>query len=313
MKIFQQLWKRGINWDEPLPPDIRRQWMNWRECLCELSNLRIPRCYTPIHCQIVDQHLVGFSDALTLRSTDTTGEVHISLVMAKTRVAPIKKVLLPRLELCGALLLAQIMSHLQEVLSIPTLNSYAFTDSSIVLYWIYGTSQRFKTFEANRISKIQDLIPPERWKHVVGLQNPADVGSGGLLANELKEHQLWWSGSDWMKENPSNRPSKFTAPPSFEALQSLDVTNNSLQLKEKEQITMQTTTDTAPTVEPVIDINRYSSYSQLVRIMAMAIQSQDVFHQASPSSNVSNHHQNIKKEETVTILRPVAVVERLFG
>ncbi len=274
--IFQQLWKRGIDWDEPLPPDIQRHWMNWRECLSELSNLRIPRCYTPIHCQIVEQHLVGFSDAsemaysgvVYLRSIDTAGEVHISLVMAKTRVAPIKKVSLPRLELCGALLLAQIMSHLQEVLSIPTLNSYAFTDSSIVLYWIYGTSQRFKTFEANRISKIQDLMPPERWKHVDGLQNPADVGSRGILANELKQHKLWWSGPDWMKENPSNWPSKFTAPPSLEALQSLGVTNDSLQLKERKEITMQTTTDTAVTTEPVIDINRYSSYSQLVRIVA---------------------------------------------
>ena len=218
--IFQQLWKRGIDWDEPLPPDIQRHWMNWRECLSELSNLRIPRCYTPIHCQIVDQHFVGFSVAsemaysgvVYLRSTDTAGEVYISLVMAKTRVAPIKKVSLSRLELCGALLLPQIMSHLQEVLSIPTLNSYPFTDSSIVLYWIYGTSQRFKTFEANRISKIQDSMPPERWKHVDGLQNPADVRSRGILANELKQHKLWWSGPDWMKENPSNWPSKFTTP-----------------------------------------------------------------------------------------------------
>jgi hypothetical protein len=145
---FQQLWKQSIDWDEPLPLDMQRHFMNWRESLFELSNLRIPRCYTPIHFQIVDQQLIGFSDAseraycgtVYLRSTNTTGEVHISLVMAKTRVAPIKKVSLPRLELFGALLLAQMMRHLQEIPSIPLLNLHAFTDSSIVLYWIYGTS-----------------------------------------------------------------------------------------------------------------------------------------------------------------------------
>lgn len=135
--IFQQLWKQSIDWDEPLPPDVQRHFMNWRESLVKLSNLRIPRCYTPIHCQIVDQQLIGFSDAsekaycgvMYLRSTDTTGQVHVSLVMAKTRVAPIKKVSLP-----------QMMRHFQEILSIPLLNLHAFTDSFIVLYWIYGTS-----------------------------------------------------------------------------------------------------------------------------------------------------------------------------
>ena len=86
--------------------------MNWRESLVKLSNLRIPRCYAPIHCQIVDQQFIGFSVAnekaycgiVYLRSTDTIVEVHVSFVMAKTRVAPIKKSCLPRLELCGALL-----------------------------------------------------------------------------------------------------------------------------------------------------------------------------------------------------------------
>jgi hypothetical protein len=112
--------------------------MNWRESLFELSNLRIPRCYTPIHFQIVDQQLICFSDAsekaycgtVYLRSTNTTGEgreVHISLVMAKTRVAPIKKVSLPRLELCGALLLAQMMRYM------PSQTAQSFFTGSMAL------------------------------------------------------------------------------------------------------------------------------------------------------------------------------------
>ena len=183
--IFQRLWERGIDWDSPLPADIERDWKEWRNQLPELSSLRIPRCYAPINYQIVDRQLIGFSDAseraysamVYLRSVDTAGGVHISLVEAKTKVAPIKKVSLPRLELCGAHLLARLVKHLKTILEIPTKDIYAFTDSTIVLYWIYGPSQRLKTFEANRVSEIQESLPPERWKHVKGNENPADAGS----------------------------------------------------------------------------------------------------------------------------------------
>ena len=132
----------------------------------EISNIRIPRCYTPVSSTIVVRQLIGFSDVsekaycgvVYLRSLDTAGGAYTSLVMAKTSVAP--KVTLPRLELCRAHLLSQLMKHLQEILAIPTCNLYAFTDSTIVLYWIYGRSQRFKTFEANRIGEIQENVPP---------------------------------------------------------------------------------------------------------------------------------------------------------
>ena len=114
------------------------------------------------------------------------GGVYTSLVIAKTLVAPIK-VTLPRLELCGAHLhvLSQIMKHLQEILVIPTCSICAFTDSTIVLYWIYGRSQRFKTLEANRIREIQENAPPGKWAHITSKENPADVGSRGITPKSL--------------------------------------------------------------------------------------------------------------------------------
>ena len=273
--IFQRLWERGTMWDEPLPPDIQKEWLNWRTQLSEISNIRIPRCYAPTVSKIVNRQLIGFSDAseraycgvVYLRSVDTAGGVYTSLVMAKTRVAPIKKVTLPRLELCGAHLLSQLMKHLQGILDIPTCNLYAFTDSTIVLYWIYGSSQRFKTFEANRIGEIQEHVPPEKWAHVISEENPADVGSRGILPEELIDHNLWWNGPGWLKEDPSNWHSKIAAPPSLETLYSSGIEETSLQFKERKEVSLQATK--APgQAKGAIDIQRYSSYTHLVRVTA---------------------------------------------
>ncbi len=261
--IFQRLWERGIGWDSPLPPDIERDWKKWRNQLPELSSLRIPRCYAPVDCEIVSRQLIGFSDAsekaysavVYLRSVDTAGGVHVALVEAKTKVAPIKKASLPRLELCGAHLLARLIKHVKAVLEISTKDIYAFTDSTIVLYWIYGTSQRLKTFEANRVSEIQEILPPERWKHVKGNENPADAGSRGVLPKDIINHHLWWSGPLWLKSDPSTWESKLVIPLSLEAVLTSGIREEDLKLRDKKEVSMAVNTTNTPS-EMVIDINR---------------------------------------------------------
>ena len=66
----------------------------------------------------------AYAGVVYLRMVDTEGNVHLSL-MSKTRVAPIKRQTIPRLELCGAHLLAQLLHHTQEVFHISPCNIYA--------------------------------------------------------------------------------------------------------------------------------------------------------------------------------------------
>jgi hypothetical protein len=71
------------------------------------------------------------------------------------------------------------------------INSYtAWCDSTIVLSWIGMPSYRLKVYAANRVSEIQENIPPPFWRHVPSSENPADVGSRGLSPLDLINHSL---------------------------------------------------------------------------------------------------------------------------
>lgn len=169
--LLQRFWEQKVDWDEQVPLPIYDGWLQWRSELHLLSNIHIPRCYFDKKSQIATVQLHGFSDAsenayaavVYLRMIDTFGKVQISLVTARTKVAPIKKLTIPQLELCGAYLLTQLLSHVKDVLEIPLSNVYAWTDSTIVLSWLVGNPRRFKTYIGNRVSYIMELIYPERW------------------------------------------------------------------------------------------------------------------------------------------------------
>ena len=224
MKIlFQQLWEMKVDWDDEVPESVRESWLKWRSELDLLSTKNVPRCYHDKTTSVTSMELHGFSDAselaysavVYLRMECADGSIQIGLVLSKTKVAPIKRLTIPRLELCGAQLLARLLHHVRIVLNIPLDKSYAWTDSTIVLHWLVGSPRRFKTYVGNRVSNIVELLGPERWHHVSGLDNPADCASRGLFPSELIDHSLWWNGPEWLKLPSSSWPDQMQVPGSF--------------------------------------------------------------------------------------------------
>ena len=163
--LLQRLWEERLGWDEIAPPAISKIWEKWIGEIQEFLGYSIPRSYFPKEADVETVQLHGFSDALDaayagaiyFRGVDRAGRMYTSLVMAKTKVAPIKRMTIPRLELCGALVMARLLKHISVTLGIPSGNVFAWTDSRVVLCWLSGDPRRFNVFLGNRVSEILDL------------------------------------------------------------------------------------------------------------------------------------------------------------
>lgn len=151
--------------------------------------------------------LHGFCDAsehayaavIYLRTIDEENNITVSLLTAKTKVAPVKKEKLSilRLELCGATLLANLTQQVVQAMEISFEEIFLWSDSKVVIAWIKGNPNRWETFVANRAIEINGKFKSNVWRYVQSKQNPADCASSGIFPAELRQFDLWWYGPQW--------------------------------------------------------------------------------------------------------------------
>lgn len=210
--IIQRLWQYKLSWDESIPLDLNTRWLQFRDQLPELNSLMIPRHVLQRNYKTVELH--GFSDSsenaygacIYIRSIDETGNITSNLLCAKSRVAPLKSTTLPRLELCAAVLLAHLARKVRDSLTIKFEKYLYWSDSTIALCWIKGSSSKWKTFVGNRVADIQSLTSTDDWHHINTKENPADLLSRGTTTHELCNSKLWWHGPAWLSLDSSNWP-----------------------------------------------------------------------------------------------------------
>lgn len=203
--LIQQLWAQNINWDQPLSQHFCGIWKSLREGLIDVTkNLRVPRWLCSYTDSRVEIH--GFSDSSTKAyaiaiylKTVVNNETHINLLCAKTKVAPLKTISLPRLELMAALMLAKMMNHLKTVLPFSNTKYFYWSDSQITLAWINEEPHKRSVFVANRIAEIHSLSSPDSWFYVETKSNPSDLGTRGILPGSLLSMSLWWGGPTFLK------------------------------------------------------------------------------------------------------------------
>lgn len=211
--FMQQLWIGTFDWDDELPLNLQQDWQAIKTTLQLCSKINVPRWagFTKKHNNV---SLVGFCDAsekayaavIYLRTEQLNGHVDVYLLTAKTKVSPMKTMTIPRLELCAALLLANLMEKLVKTLNIPNLDIFAWTDSAITLAWINTPAYQLKTFVSHRVAEIQSKIPAESWKYITSVENPADCATRVHFSNEIISLTKWWNGPLFLLEKPESWP-----------------------------------------------------------------------------------------------------------
>lgn len=166
----------------------------------------MPR-WTHMSKDVTDVTLHGFCDAsndayaavVYSRVVNSSGQVRVTLLAARTKVAPLRPISITRLELCGAELLANLLAEIANVMNFSRSQLRAWTDSTIVLAWLRGEPSRWKTFVANsQQQKILTVLDNEQWSHIESAQNPADCASRGLNPSDFIKQKLWLNDTDWL-------------------------------------------------------------------------------------------------------------------
>ncbi|MCP4253045.1 MAG: hypothetical protein GY775_06490, partial [Candidatus Scalindua sp.] len=175
------------------------------------------------------------------------------LVMAKAKVAPIKPVTIPKLELTALLLAARLTTFItdayQGILEIAKVHLWC--DSQIALCWLCSRKV-LPVYVNNRVDEIKSLLPNAVYRYVATKENPSDLITRGVTTKQLKTSVLWWEGPSWL-----------TTKELWPEVMSFG--------EESHPITITAAQVTQQILDTEIKWNRFGSFDKLVRVIAWVI------------------------------------------
>ncbi|CAL8071662.1 unnamed protein product [Calicophoron daubneyi] len=193
--------KNQITMTADLQESFSQVWMPLEECDMALwqveideakivENVSVTRCWKPGSSAIGSTKLHCFSDASKsaygrvscLRWVSPDGRMHGSFMLSKSRVAPIRAVTIPRLQLMATLLSTETAAVLRKECMIPIDGEFFWADYMIVWRCIQNTNSRFETFVADRLVIVRKNPEVKRWHNIRSIDNPAGIASTGISA-----------------------------------------------------------------------------------------------------------------------------------
>ena len=277
LKVYMQgLFQQRLGWDEPLSNILQEEWISMVNQLEVVEEICLPRYYFDgIKEKAAKIQLIGFCDssekayaASVYARVTVNDETSVKLVMSKSRVAPLSRLSIPRLELLSCLILARVIVAVKEMINavVDVDIVHCYTDSISALYWIKGLNKEWKIFVENRVQEIRKLIKPELWSHCPGKENPADIPTRKSNISKLANRSEWWYGPEWLR---------YKDLPCFDRLKEVDVPQdclNELRIHSSpETSTLISTVDDVPNIQEIITMDRFSDYGRILRVAAYVV------------------------------------------
>ncbi|XP_055589370.1 uncharacterized protein LOC129741647 [Uranotaenia lowii] len=213
--IIQTLWKTGCKWDEPVDDSTFANWKRWTNLFSRLGEVRISRPYfgqgSPETCQPIQMHTFvdaskeAYACVIYFRYFDR-GFPRCTLVGAKSKVAPVKPLSIPRLELLAAVLGTRMANYIQENHQLSISQRFYWTDSSTVLHWIHADARKYNSYIACRIGEILTSTNLNEWRWVSSRDNVADEATKWGHGPCFEESSRWFHAPEFLWELESTWP-----------------------------------------------------------------------------------------------------------
>ncbi|XP_062714355.1 uncharacterized protein LOC134291087 [Aedes albopictus] len=266
--LMQDIWRSGTDWDEVIAENLHEKWIKWSNCLTEMGSVRIPRCFfsgasrsamdgMQIHV-FVDASPEAYASVAYLRIIDK-GVPRCALVAAKSKVAPLKPLSVPRLELQAALIGSRLADTICKYLNLSVKQRFFWLDSSTVLAWLRSDSRRYHPFVAFRVGEILSLTAVNEWRHLQSKYNVADEATKWGSGPSFDPENRWFSGPPFLKKEEEYWPTQSASiEPVTEELRKVYVQHHLIN-------------------QPLIDVTRFSKWQKLLRTTAFVLRAAKKF------------------------------------
>ncbi|XP_062699445.1 uncharacterized protein LOC134284513, partial [Aedes albopictus] len=257
--LIQNVWRANIEWDSKINNELFSEWRRWIQLLYQLNAVRIPRCYFPgylpdsfntlqLHL-FVDASEEAYVAAAYFRIVDQS-QVRCILVSSKTKVAPLKPLSIPRLELQAALLGSRLAKSVAENHTLPIKQRFFWSDSTTVLSWLQSDQRKYRQFVACRVSEILDSTKVTEWQYVPSRENVADDATKWKDGLRIDNSHRWFSGPHFLYDSSNMWPQqKKLSSPTAEELRPMHIHKEIIH-------------------DPLIQFCRFSKWERCLRAVA---------------------------------------------